>query len=103
MPRENPVCEKYKKLVSCISQIQTELIQLEKMIEALDLEVYKHLDEPIKGTLIQRANRLLHFLIAISQLAGVAISTGEEVIMDYTLEDCEVEHVECVSEHGSHD
>ncbi len=94
MPRENPVCEKYKKLVSCVSQVQTELIQLEKMIHEVDLEVYKHLDE-IKGTLIQRANRLLHFLIAISQLAGVAISTAEEVIRDYTLEDCEVEHVEC--------
>ncbi len=94
MPRENPVCEKYKKLVSCVSQVQTELIQLEKMIHEVDLEVYKHLDE-IKDTLIQRANRLLHFLIAISQLAGVAISTAEEVIRDYTLEDCEVEHVEC--------
>ncbi len=70
------------------------MIQLEKMIHEVDLEVYKHLDE-IKGTLIQRANRLLHFLIAISQLAGVAISTAEEVIRDYTLEDCEVEHVEC--------
>jgi len=98
MSRENSLCEKYKKLVSCISQIQTELIQLEKMIETLDLEVYKSLDEPIKGTLIERANRLLHFLISIQQLAGVAISTGEEVIRDYTLEDCEVEHVECMSE-----
>ena len=98
MPRENSICERYKKLVSCVSQIQTELMQLEKMIETLDLEVYKNLDEPIKGTLIERANRLLHFLIAIHQLAGVAISTGEEVIRDYTLEDCEVEHVECVGE-----
>ena len=98
MPRGNPVCEKYKKLVSCVSQVQSELIQLEKMIHEVDLEIYKHLDEPIKGTLIERANRLLHFLIAISQLAGVAISTAEEVIRDYTLEDCEVEHVECVSE-----
>jgi len=74
------------------------LIQLEKMVHEVDLEIYKHLDELIKGTLIERANRLLHFLIAISQLAGVAISTAEEVIRDYTLEDCEVEHVECVSE-----
>jgi transposase len=98
MSGKNPVCEKYKKLVSCVSQVQSELIQLEKMIHEVDLEVYKHLDEPIKGTLIQRANHLLHFLIAISQLAGVAISTAEEVIRDYTLEDCEVEHVECVSE-----
>ena len=98
MSRENPICEKYKKLVSCVSQVQDELIQLGKMIDAVDLEVYKHLDEPIKGTLIQRADRLLHFLIAIGQLAGVAISTAEEVIRDYTLEDCEIEHVECVSE-----
>jgi hypothetical protein len=98
MSGKNPVCEKYKKLVSCVSQVQTELLQLEKMIDAVDLEVYKHLDEPIKGTLLERANRLLHFLIAISQLAGVAVSTAEEVIRDYTLEDCEVEHVECVSE-----
>jgi transposase len=98
MSGENPVCEKYKKLISCVSQVQSELIQLEKMIHEVDLEVYKHLDEPIKGTLIERANRLLHFLFAISQLAGVAISTAEEVIRDYTLEDCEVEHVECVSE-----
>ena len=97
MSGKNP-CEKYKKLVSCVSQIQSELNTLEKMIDAVDLEVYKHLDEPIKGTLIERTNRLLHFLIAISQLAGVAISTAEEVIRDYTLEDCEVEHVECVSE-----
>jgi len=94
MSRENPVCEEYKKLVSCVCQVQTELIQLEKMIHEVDLEVYKHLDEPIKGTLIERANRLLHYLIAIYQLAGVAISTAEEVIRDYTLEDCEVEHVE---------
>jgi len=98
MPRENTVCEKYKKLVSCVSQVQTELIQLEKLIDAVDLEVYKHLDEPLKGTLLERTNRLLHYLIAIYQLAGVAISTAEEVIRDYTLEDCEVEHVECVSE-----
>ena len=98
MSGKNPVCEKYKKLISCVSQVQSELIQLEKMIHEVDLEVYKHLDEPIKGTLLERANRLLHFLIAISQLAGVAISTAEEVIRDYTLEDCEVEHVECVSE-----
>jgi len=98
MPRGNPVCEKYKKLVSCVSQIQDELIQLSKMIDAVDLEVYKHLDEPIKGTLLERTNRLLHYLIAIYQLAGVAISTAEEVIRDYTLEDCEVEHVECMSE-----
>lgn len=98
MPRGNPVCEKYKKLVSCVSQVQSELIQLEKMIHEVDLEVYKHLDEPIKGTLLERTNYLLRFLIAISQLAGVAISTAEEVIRDYTLEDCEVEHVECVSE-----
>ena len=98
MSGKNPVCEKYKKLVSCVSQVQSELIQLEKMIHEVDLEIYKHLDELIKGTLIERANRLLHFLIAISQLAGVAISTAEEVIRDYTLEDCEVEHVECVSE-----
>jgi transposase len=95
MPGKNPVCEKYKKLISCASQVQDELIQLEKMIHEVDLEVYSHLDEPIKGTLLERANRLLHFLIAISQLAGVAISTAEEVIRDYTLEDCEVEHVEC--------
>jgi transposase len=95
MPRESPVCEKYKKLVSCISQVQSELIQLEKLIDAVDLEVYKHLDEPLKGTLLERTNRLLHYLIAIYQLAGVAISTAEEVIRDYTLEDCEVEHVEC--------
>ncbi len=95
MPRENTVCEKYRKLVSCISQVQTELIQLEKLIDAVDLEVYKHLDEPLKGTLLERTNRLLHYLIAIYQLAGVAISTAEEVIRDYTLEDCEVEHVEC--------
>jgi len=97
MSGKNPVCEKYKKLISCVSQVQSELIQLEKMIDAVDLEVYKHLDEPIKGTLIERANRLLHYLIAIYQLAGVAISTAEEVIRDYTLEDCEVEHVECVN------
>ena len=97
MSGKNPVCEKYKKLVSCVSQVQTELIQLEKMVHEVDLEIYKHLDEPIKGTLLERTNRLLHFLIAISQLAGVAISTAEEVIRDYTLEDCEVEHVECVS------
>jgi len=95
MPRENTVCEEYKKLVSCVSQVQTELIQLEKLIDAVDLEVYKHLDEPLKGTLLERTNRLLHYLIAIYQLAGVAISTAEEVIRDYTLEDCEVEHVEC--------
>jgi len=95
MSGKNPVCEKYKKLVSCVSQVQTELIQLEKLIDAVDLEVYKHLDEPIKGTLLERANRLLHYLIAIYQLAGVAISTAEEVIRGYTLEDCEVEHVEC--------
>ncbi len=95
MSGKNPVCEKYKKLVSCVSQVQSELIQLEKMIHEVDLEVYKHLDEPIKGTLLERANRLLHYLIAIYQLAGVAISTAEEVIRDYTLEDCEVEHVEC--------
>jgi hypothetical protein len=98
MSGKNPVCEKYKKLISCVSQVQSELIQLEKMIDAVDLEVYKHLDEPIKGTLIERANRLLHFLIAISQLVDIAISTAEEVIRDYTLEDCEVEHVECMSE-----
>ena len=98
MPRENPVCEKYKKLASCVSQVQSELMQLEKMIHEVDLEIYKHLNEPIKGTLLERTNRLLHYLIAIYQLAGVAISTAEEVIRDYTLEDCEVEHVECVSE-----
>jgi len=98
MSGKNPVCEKYKKLVSCVSQVQSELIQLEKMVHEVDLEVYKHLDEPIKGTLIERANRLLHYLIAISQLAGVAISTAEEVITAYTMADCEVEHVECVSE-----
>jgi transposase len=98
MSGENPVCEKYKKLISCVSQVQSELIQLEKMIHEVDLEVYKHLDEPIKGTLLERTNRLLHYLIAIYQLAGVTISTAEEVIRDYTLEDCEVEHVECVSE-----
>ena len=92
------LCEKYRKLVSCVSQIQTELKQLDKMIETLDLEIYKNLDEPIKGTLLERANLLLHFLIAIYQLAGVAVSTGEEVIRDYTLMDCEVEHVECVGE-----
>ena len=91
------VCEKYMKLVSCISQVQTELIQLSKMIEAIDLEIYKHLDEPIKGTLLERANRLLHYLIAIYQLAGVAISTAEEVITAYTFV-CEVKHVECVGE-----
>ncbi len=95
MSGKNPVCEKYKKLVSCVSQVQTELIQLEKLIDAVDLEVYKHLDEPLKGTLLERTNRLLHYLIAIYQLAGVAVSTAEEVIRDYTLEDCEVEHVEC--------
>jgi len=94
MSTNSPVCEKYRKLVSCISQVQTELIQLSKMIDAVDLEVYGHLDEPIKGTLLERTNRLLHYLIAIYQLAGVAISTAEEVIRDYTLEDCEVEHVE---------
>jgi hypothetical protein len=98
MSTNSPVCEKYRKLVSCISQVQTELIQLEKMIDVADLEIYKHLDEPIKGTLLERANRLLHYLIAIYQLAGVAISTAEEVIRDYTLEDCEVTHVECVGE-----
>jgi transposase len=95
MSGENSVCERYKKLVSCISQVQSELIQLEKMIHEVDLEVYSHLGEPIKGTLLERTNRLLHYLIAIYQLAGVAISTAEEVIRDYTLEDCEVEHVEC--------
>ena len=95
MSTNSPVCEKYRKLVSCISQVQTELIQLSKMIEAIDLEVYKHLDEPIKGTLLERANRLLHYLIAIYQLAGVALSTAEEVITAYTMADCEVTHVEC--------
>ncbi len=97
MSGKNPVCEKYKKLVSCVSQVQTELIQLEKLIEVVDLEVYKHLDEPIKGTLLERANRLLHYLIAIYQLADIAISTAEEVIATYTMADCEVEHVECMS------
>ena len=98
MSTNSPVCEKYRKLVSCISQIQTELIQLEKMIDVVDLEVYEHLDVSIKGTLLERANRLLHYLIAIYQLAGVALSTAEEVIRDYTLMDCEVTHVECVGE-----
>ena len=92
------LCEKYRKLVSCISQIQYELIQLDKMIETLDLEIYSHMDKPIKGTLIEKANRLLHYLIAIYQLAGVAFSTAEEVIRDYTFMDCEVTHVECVGE-----
>ena len=98
MSGKNPVCEKYKKLASCVSQVQSELIQLEKMIHEVDLEVYKHLDEPIKGTLIERANRLLHYLIAIYQLADIAISTAEEVIAAYTMADCEVTHVECVGE-----
>jgi len=98
MSTNSPVCEKYRKLVSCISQVQTELIQLSKMIEAIDLEVYGHLDEPIKGTLLERANRLLHYLIAIYQLAGIALSTAEEVITAYTMADCEVTHVECVGE-----
>jgi len=98
MSASSPVCDKYRKIVSCVSQIETELIQLNKMIDVLDLEVYKHLDEPIKGILLERANRLLHYLIAIYQLAGVALSTAEEVIRDYTFMDCEVTHVECVGE-----
>jgi len=95
MSASSPVCDKYRKIVSCVSQIETELMQLKKMVYELDIEVYDKLDTAIKGTLMERVIDVMHYLLAIYQLSDRVIGSAEELIRDYTFMDCEVTHVEC--------
>jgi transposase len=84
------VCDKYRKLVTCISQIEGELSYVEKLIHELDIEFHDHLDQPIKGTLMEKIMESMHYLNAIGQLIGELTVQVEELKANYAHMGCEV-------------